>query len=391
MAVYKLFPPPTDEYVEDEDSQAAIEIVTNQKKKQLLGLVGAGLLAVGVFMPIVSIPIVGSINYLYNGRGDGIIILALALLSGILILCKRLRGLIVAGFLSLAVMGFTLCLFFARINNLKDDLAKSDNIFKGLGQAIMATVQIQWGWVPLVAGGFLVLAAGLLKDELRDSAGHIIPVKQTRAWSVMVVTGCIMTAAMTVSSFIAPSFLRGVDVPSFTTNKTANLLASVSDAPKAEAAETKESSVKGWQYNEKMSEMDGKKTAVLYLMAENKIPGLISEARPSMFIRCQNEKPELYISTEVSVEYEGIYSSGNKVRVRFDNQGPVQQRWEASTDRQALFAPNASQLIKQLSSTDVFLFEFTPYNKGAQTVRFNVAGLSNQLTKIAQACPKSKL
>jgi hypothetical protein len=38
-----------------------------------------------------------------------------------------------------------------------------------------------------------------------------------------------------------------------------------------------------------------------------------------------------------------------------------------------------------------FLFEFTPYNKAAQVVRFDVSGLDTQIGKITTACPKAKL
>src|SRR5687767_4806356 len=39
---------------------------------QWLGLAGAVLLFIGVFCPIISLPIAGNINYVLNGRGDGV-------------------------------------------------------------------------------------------------------------------------------------------------------------------------------------------------------------------------------------------------------------------------------------------------------------------------------
>ncbi len=54
---------------------------SNGQLKQMLGFLGSVLLFLGVFMPIVSAPIIGSLNYLQNGRGDGVIILVFAILS----------------------------------------------------------------------------------------------------------------------------------------------------------------------------------------------------------------------------------------------------------------------------------------------------------------------
>ena len=43
------------------------------------------ILFVGVFTPIVSFPIIGYMNYLQNGRGDGVIVLILAVISLVLV------------------------------------------------------------------------------------------------------------------------------------------------------------------------------------------------------------------------------------------------------------------------------------------------------------------
>src|SRR6266508_2104667 len=72
-------------------------------RKQMLGLVGSLIMFVGVFTPIISVPIVGNMNYFQNGKGDGVIVLALAIVSLILTITKRYRGLWFTGVASLAV------------------------------------------------------------------------------------------------------------------------------------------------------------------------------------------------------------------------------------------------------------------------------------------------
>jgi len=40
-------------------------------RKQLFGLIGSIVLFVGVFAPVVSVPIVGNMNYFQNGKVTG--------------------------------------------------------------------------------------------------------------------------------------------------------------------------------------------------------------------------------------------------------------------------------------------------------------------------------
>jgi hypothetical protein len=97
------------------------EFARVMKRKQTLGLIGSIVLFVGVFTPIISLPIVGSMNYFQNGKGDGVIILGLAIVSLILTLTKRYGGLWFTGLGSLAVMIFTFINFQSRClkRNLK--------------------------------------------------------------------------------------------------------------------------------------------------------------------------------------------------------------------------------------------------------------------------------
>ena len=56
--------------------------------RQLLGLLGAMLLLVGVFCPLVSLPFVGSITYFGNGRQDGWFILAFGAIAAVTALAR---------------------------------------------------------------------------------------------------------------------------------------------------------------------------------------------------------------------------------------------------------------------------------------------------------------
>jgi tetratricopeptide (TPR) repeat protein len=112
----------------------------------VLGLVGSGLMFVGVFVPLVKAPVWGTVNYFHNGRGDGVILLVLALVSVILIAAKVYQGLWFTGLGSLALLAFTFVSFQVAMGEL------ADNPFSDW-------VELQWGWAVLILGALLTTAA----------------------------------------------------------------------------------------------------------------------------------------------------------------------------------------------------------------------------------------
>ena len=135
--------------------------------KQLLGILGSALLFVGVFTPIVSMPIVGSMNYFRNGEGEGVVVLLLAGLSLLLALTKNYRFLWGTGGGSFGVMIFTFYSFQSEMSKqraaLNTELA--GNPFKELAEAAMQSIQLQWGWAVMTIGAVLIIAAAAIKKD----------------------------------------------------------------------------------------------------------------------------------------------------------------------------------------------------------------------------------
>ncbi len=135
--------------------------------RQLVGIIGSIILIIGVFTPIVSVPIMGNMNYFQNGEGDGTIILILAVISFILVLIKKYKGLWFTGLGSIGVLLFTFIDFQSRMSqiiaNMESELA--DNPFRGLADIAIQSVQLQWGWALLIVGAALVIASAAMKDE----------------------------------------------------------------------------------------------------------------------------------------------------------------------------------------------------------------------------------
>lgn len=142
--------------------------MTNNKN---VALIGAGLLFVGVFLPIISVPIVGSVNYFMNGRGDGTIVLLMALVAGGLALADRVRHVIWPGGISLLMLVFTFVRFQTGMAEMRSkmDADLGDNPFRGFAEAALGSIQIQWGWAVLLLGAAMVIYAGVAE---RRGAGN---------------------------------------------------------------------------------------------------------------------------------------------------------------------------------------------------------------------------
>jgi hypothetical protein len=135
--------------------------------RQPLALVGSALLFVGVFCPIVSVPIVGQMNYFQNGKGDGTILLVLAAASAIIAVAKRFRLLWLTGGGALVLLIITFIRFQLKLSEMKSQVKSDlhDNPFAGLADLAIESVQIQWGLAILVLGSVLVISAAAMRAK----------------------------------------------------------------------------------------------------------------------------------------------------------------------------------------------------------------------------------
>jgi len=142
------------------------------KTKQLLGLIGSIVLFIGVFTPIVSVPIMGNMNYFQNGEGDGTVVLVLAVISLVLVLANKYKGLWFTGIGSLGMMIFSFINFQSKMSQAKAKMETelAGNPFRGLADLTMQSVQLQWGWALLIVGAGLVIASAAMKDETQKSS-----------------------------------------------------------------------------------------------------------------------------------------------------------------------------------------------------------------------------
>jgi hypothetical protein len=113
--------------------------------RQALGIGGAAMLFLAVFAPLVSLPFVGSINYFQNDKGDGVIVMVLAVSVLALAAFRRFRAMLIPAALSLILVVVTFVDIQMKIADLhaklNTDLA--GNPFKSLGDVALASVHMQ--------------------------------------------------------------------------------------------------------------------------------------------------------------------------------------------------------------------------------------------------------
>lgn len=145
-----------------------------------------------------------------------------------------------------------------------------------------------------------------------------------------------------------------------------------------------------WVVREEASPMDRSKTVILTLNAENMIPSVTGDRKPSLIIRCKEGKTDSYVSTGVAASVEedidGGPSEDHHIRLRFDENPPITDRWVEATNHGGLFATDGISAAKQIAGAQKLTFEFTPFDANPAAIQFDLNGLPSHLREVANAC-----
>ena len=128
-----------------------------------LGFAGAGALIVGLFLPIVTMPFVGTVNLFNNGTNwIALGLLALAVISVMLALQSRERDILFPGIGAAGALIYKFAMLQYAITQMRSNLTEQlkDNPFAGIAQTALGSVQIQWGWLVLALGAGLLIYVG---------------------------------------------------------------------------------------------------------------------------------------------------------------------------------------------------------------------------------------
>lgn len=145
-----------------------------QFNSRTFGIIGASLLVLGVFMPLITFLGLISISYFQLSQfsaafSTGIVVALIGIASLIMALKNTYKPLIAAGILAIVIL---LVDFF----RIKSAIASGLPLlqFPGarpginpamMGQALQTVIQISWGMFVMIAGAVLLIVAGAKKDK----------------------------------------------------------------------------------------------------------------------------------------------------------------------------------------------------------------------------------
>lgn len=131
---------------------------------KVIALIGGGLLAIGVFLPLVRVPKMGTLNYFNNGSGDGVIVLVLAGIAIALALFDRVKHVVWPGIACLGLIGLAFFRLQSRLSEIGSGARRElgDNPFGGVAEAATRAIQMEYGWAILGLGAIMVIAAGAM-------------------------------------------------------------------------------------------------------------------------------------------------------------------------------------------------------------------------------------
>ena len=133
---------------------------------------------------------------------------------------------------------------------------------------------------------------------------------------------------------------------------------------------------------------DDRRDVAFELPAQNRVPVWMKLVQPSLIVRCIANRPEVFVFTDTAAAIEPE-SDHRAVRVSFDDESPVAERWMDSMDHNGLFAPDGAGYLDRLLRARMLRFEFTPHNAAPVEVHFDVTGLSDLVGPVAKKCGRT--
>lgn len=136
-------------------------------KKQIMGFLGSIFLFIGVFAPLFRIPMLDDVNCIQGGSIVGIIIIFLAVISFVLTITKKYKGLWITGIGSLGVIVHIFINFQIKMVKAlaKVEVELIENPFKDLILARVKRIELHYGWALLIIGAILLITTTVIKGE----------------------------------------------------------------------------------------------------------------------------------------------------------------------------------------------------------------------------------
>ena len=131
--------------------------------------------------------------------------------------------------------------------------------------------------------------------------------------------------------------------------------------------------------------VNAKKGVAFELRSVNKVPIWHGITQPTLVVRCDAGRMQMFVYTASAIQMEA-QDEDHSVRLRFDDQPEVTERWADSSEHDALFAPDATAFAHRVATAHTLRFGYTPHNAPHAVAEFPTSGLSALLEPHAKQC-----
>lgn len=131
----------------------------------------------------------------------------------------------------------------------------------------------------------------------------------------------------------------------------------------------------------------GEQTMYLKLYANDIIrTGAATEKKPELVLRCYRKNTEVYLDWKSLLTENRAYIKSIYVTSRFDSENAMQKDWQLSLDKNAAFAPDTINFVRQMKEHGVLTLELTPYNMSSTTLAFTLNNFDKALEILVKRC-----
>lgn len=299
-----------------------------------LALGAAALLVIGLFLPAVSLPMIGSVNLFNSGTNVvALIIAALAALGAYLAWSEKLAIAIWPSSAATAIVGYTFLKMQWLISDVKSQMARelADNPFAGIAANIAGSVQLQWGWIVLGAG-----AAGLVFAAVRArrQADEELESGEASRSKAVVITSFIAVLAVLALDAV-PAIFHGDDSGSLT-DLSANAAGEGLDASASGTSASNAATAQAQAYIRDNTRIYDVNAEYFDSILDGRVPGVT--------FKIQNRGDRSLDRVEVTVVFldeqnrpiaEEVYNPVLVSEFNFENNSPLRPNyiWQHDSDR----------------------------------------------------------
>ena len=136
--------------------------------KRIAAIVGGLLIAVGVFIPMLSIPVLRDDTYFQVSPGGAVVMLVLGGLTILIAILGRFRLLYITGLLATGLLIYTLFQVDQQKSAAQSDLRDHviDTPLKNLSHNLISSVGLRYGWPMMMLGAVITISVPLVGSRV---------------------------------------------------------------------------------------------------------------------------------------------------------------------------------------------------------------------------------